>query len=217
MNCAYCHQPGGGGGGNWDARHHLTLDQTGLINQPSVAAPIHPGDKLVVPGNVAASILHGRAAAANGYTRMPPLSTNLVDAEGVQLLADWIKDEASALTSYAKWRSSNFGGNPLGAPSLDPEGDGLTNLQEYLFLTDPHRGTGAFQPILTLAGGQVTLPLPALPGRSVIIEHSTDLSTWKKWNVPGNYSTPRNPLAPSSLSAPATSPRGFFRFQVGEK
>ena len=217
VNCSYCHRPGGGGGGNWDGRHQLKLDQTGLINAPTVDSPLHPGDLLVVPGNVTASIIHSRAAATNGYTRMPPLSTDLVDPAGVQLLADWIGNEVSALTSYDKWRANQFGSNPLGAPSLDPDGDGLTNRQEYLFLTDPRGGTDFLRPNLTVASGQISIPIPALAGRSVIVEHSTNLNLWEKWNVPGNDGIPRNEAVPFSLTTPAVNPSDFFRFSVQEQ
>ncbi|MES2920252.1 MAG: PQQ-dependent sugar dehydrogenase [Verrucomicrobiota bacterium] len=216
VNCAYCHRPGGGGGGNWDGRHPLTLSQTGLVNQPSVDAPLHPGDLLVIPGNVGASILHHRAAASNGYSRMPPLATNLIDTEGVQLLADWIGTEANALTSYAQWRSFHFAASPLGAPNQNPDGDAHSNLQEYLFLTDPSNGTGTFQPNLTVANGQSTIPLPALPGRTVTVERSTDLSFWETWNAPGNDGIPRNPAGSFSLTAPNGGPKEFFRFSVRE-
>lgn len=216
VNCAYCHRPGGGGGGNWDGRHQLTLDQAGLVNAPSVDAPLHPGDLLVIPGNVGASILHHRAAASNGYSRMPPLSTNLIDTAGVQLLADWIESEVNALTSYQKWRSFNFGANPLGAPNQNPDGDSHDNLQEYLFLTDPFSGTGTLQPDLSVANGQVTIPIPALAGRKVTIERSTNLTLWETWNAPGNDGIPRNPDVPFALTAPAGGPKEFFRYHVGE-
>jgi hypothetical protein len=216
VNCAYCHRPGGGGGGNWDGSHPLTLGQTGLINQPSVDAPLHPGDLLVIPGNVGASILHHRAAASNGYSRMPPLATNLIDTQGVQLLADWIENEANALTSYGRWRTVHFGSSHLGAPNQNPDGDSQTNLQEYLFLTNPLDGTDTLQPDLTVAGGQATIPLPALPGRSVTIDRSTDLTNWETWNAPGNDGIPRNPATAFSLIAPAGGPKEFFRFNVRE-
>jgi glucose/arabinose dehydrogenase len=216
VNCSYCHRPGGGGGGNWDGRHQLTIDQTAIVNQPSVDAPLHPGDKLVIPGDVGASILHSRAAAANGYTRMPPLGSNVLDAQGNQLLADWITQEANALTSYAKWRSFHFGSNPQGAPEQDPDGDSLSNFQEYLFLTDPFSGTAQLQPNLSVANGLASMPLPALPGRKVTVEHSSDLNLWQTWNAPGNDGIPRNPSTPFFLTAPTSGPKGFFRFQVSE-
>ena len=215
VNCSYCHQPGAGGG-NWDGRHHLTLDQTKLVNQASVDAPLAAGDLLIIPGNVNKSIIHNRMAAANGYTLMPPLGSNVIDPEGVQLLANWIDNEASSLTNYDKWRTFYFGSNPLGAPGLNPDGDSATNRQEYLFLTDPFKGTKSLQPSLTLTGGQVTIPLPALSGRKVIVEHSSDLTLWEKWNAPGNDGIPRNPATPFSLTAPAGAAKGFFRFNVSE-
>ncbi len=216
VNCAYCHQPGAGGGGNWDGRHHLTLDQTGLINALSVDAPLNAGDRLVIPGSVNGSMIYSRAAAANGYTRMPPLGSNIIDSEGVQLLTDWIQSEVSALTSYDKWRSQYFGASASGAPEANPDGDSQTNLQEYLFRTNPLVRSDVFTPSVTLNGGQVSLAVPALPGRSVRVERSTNLGTWERWNAIGNDGLSRNPTIPFFLSAPASGPKEFFRFRVSE-
>lgn len=225
VNCAYCHQSGGTGGGNWDGRHHLTLEQTGLINQPTVDAPLNPGDLLVIPGNVPSSILYNRSAAANGYRRMPPLGSNLIDPEGSQLIADWIQQEASNESSYTTWRSARFGNttSPQGAPGNDPDGDSVSNFEEYLFLTSPTSGTDFLRPEVSKNGNQIAIPLPALPGRSVVIQRSSDLSSWQDWNAAGNDGIPRNPSSlavPTILSAP-TNPAGghlgeFFRFRIRE-
>jgi hypothetical protein len=218
VNCAYCHQSGGTGGGNWDGRHHLTLGQTGLINQASVDSPIHPGDLLVIPGDVSASILHSRTAATNGYTRMPPLGSNLTDPEGVQLISDWILQEAGPLNTYDQWRTAKFGNNQslTGARHEDPDGDSLTNLQEYLLLTDPHQSSTFPTPAPRPSNGQLAIPLPALPGRQVAIERSTDLIHWQLWNAPGNDLIPRNPASSETLQAPASGPGEFFRYRIGE-
>ena len=51
VNCAYCHQdPGTALPSAWRGNHHLTLDQTGLINGLALAGTQHPDDRLIVPG-----------------------------------------------------------------------------------------------------------------------------------------------------------------------
>jgi Planctomycete cytochrome C len=44
----------------------------------------------VVSGNHASSLLWQRANSTLGSVRMPPLGVQMVDAEGLRLLADWI-------------------------------------------------------------------------------------------------------------------------------
>jgi len=140
VNCAYCHQSGGTGGGNWDGRAHLTLAQTGLIKGIPVDAPLNPGDQLVVPAHPGQSILFNRSAAANGYSRMPPLATSVIDLEGAQLIADWITQEVEPHLSYPEWRAAKFGTSPDGDPAANPDGDRFDNTGEWTF------GTGPLQP-----------------------------------------------------------------------
>lgn len=148
VNCAYCHKAGGTGGGSWDGRAHLTLLQTGLIHGSTVDAPLHPEDRLVVPGDVPHSILFNRIAGAHGYTRMPPLATTVPDLEAAELIAAWIKEEVHPYASYEEWRSAKFGNltSPQGLPAANPDGDRLDNFGEWAFGIDPataddHRST----------------------------------------------------------------------------
>jgi glucose/arabinose dehydrogenase len=139
VNCAYCHKAGGTGGGNWDGRAHLPLAQTGLINGTTVDAPLHPGDRLVVPGSVPQSILFNRVAGANGYTRMPPLATAVADLEAARLIADWISQEVHPFGTYQEWRLAKFGNDtsPEGDATANPDGDKLDNFGEWAFGTNP--------------------------------------------------------------------------------
>jgi len=218
VNCSYCHRPDGAAGGSWDGRHFRTLAQTKLVNGPTNDAPLNPGDLLVVPGNANASIIHNRASATNGYGRMPPLATNLIDEEGVQLLADWINGEVSDITTYDQWRELHFGNltSLHGDPAANPDGDNLSNEQEYHFLTDPNNAASTWQTTFTLTAGDVTIPLPALPNRKVLIEHSTDLELWQRWDAPGNHGIPFNPATSPSITAPSPDPAAFFRLEVTE-
>jgi len=57
--------------------------------------------------------------------------------------------EASAtpLSAYQEWQIKYFGSidNPAGAPDVDADGDGLSNLQEFLAGTDPTNAASGFQ------------------------------------------------------------------------
>lgn len=217
VNCSYCHRPGGGAAPSWDGRHSLTLDETGMVLGSPNDAPIQPLDLLVTPGDANASIIHNRAAAANGYSRMPPLATNLVDAEGVQLLADWINGEVSELTSYTTWREHHFGNTASaeGEPGANPDGDPLDNEQEYLLLTDPNDPASFWQSHPEIVGNEVRLPVPALPNRRVTVESSLDLFQWNRWDVSGNDGIPRAAGNPLEFVGPKNTAE-FFRLRVEE-
>ena len=86
---------------SWSGEHQLTIEETGLlhgiVNGNSFSIP---SDRLVVPGDTQSSIILSRAAATNGYSRMPPIASNVIDQEGVDLLTEWINDYANAKPSF---------------------------------------------------------------------------------------------------------------------
>ena len=189
VNCAYCHQAGGTGGGYWDGRAHLSLAQTKLIKGLTVDAPLQLGDQLVVPAHPAKSILFNRTAAANGYSRMPPLATSVVDLEGAQLIADWIAQEVEPHLSYNEWRAAKFGNTttPPGSPVANPDADKFDNTGEWAFGTHPltHGDTESITSLLLVhpAAGIFRFSHPRLKGfRTAGIRYryevSDDLSSW---------------------------------------
>ncbi len=212
VNCSYCHNAGGTVPANWDVSAHLKLFDTGIINTPS-PSPLNPGDRLIVPGNDTNSIIVNRAAARNGYSRMPPLASSVVDTNGVQLLIDWIRSELPARQSYPQWRLSRFGSSsaPEGEGSFDADLDGRTNMAEFLAGTDPLRPDASPAPALTAGAGQVTLTVPALPGRGVRIQTSGNLLSWTNWAAPGNDGISAPPGELLQLTAPTSEPNAFFR------
>ena len=218
VNCAYCHRSGGTGAGVWDGRGHLTLTQTGLINGPLVETPVNPGDLLVIPGNVNGSVVYNRAAAANGYSRMPPLATTEIDLEAAQLIADWIASEVQPYTTYQEWRIAHFGNDtsPEGAPTANPDGDEGSNNFEWLTNTDPNDPTGIWRPTILGDGNDVTLEFEGLGNRRVSAYHSTNMLDWFPWPVSGNDGIPLNPDAMHTLSGTRSQVREFYRFQVEE-
>ncbi|MEM9081228.1 MAG: PQQ-dependent sugar dehydrogenase, partial [Verrucomicrobiota bacterium] len=151
VNCAYCHFNGGPASGSWDGRHHLSLHDIHLINQFPFNTSLAPDHRLIAPGEPAKSIIYNRAAAANGYTRMPPLATTVIDPEGTQLLLDWISNEAPPFTSYDEFRLHYFGNltSPAGDPTANPDGDNNNNLAEFQTQSNPLDRTSNWQPSLT--------------------------------------------------------------------
>jgi endonuclease I len=94
------------------------------------------------------------------------------------------------------WRVANFTFGQLDDPSVsgwsaDPDGDGLPNLLEYAFGTDPHAPTPAAALAGIPSGASWSLDVKqvrsaAVWGLTYTIEVSTDLETW---SVPSGVST----------------------------
>jgi len=97
-NCAHCHQPGTSqatSSGFW--LDYASTDPAesplyvGICKQPTSAGGATCGRQFdVVPGHPEQSILMCRLESTLAKVRMPPLGRNLVHAEGVALVRDWI-------------------------------------------------------------------------------------------------------------------------------
>ena len=213
VNCSYCHQPGGAGP-SWDGRSMLTLDETGLIHG-TVSVAQNPGDELIDPGDAVHSAVLSRIAVTNGYTRMPPLASSVIDQDAVALLTAWIGAELPSHPLYETWRDARFTANdPAGAKDADPDGDGLSNYEEYLLGSDPHSPQGSWQAILDPSAGNLRFLRKAF--RTYQIETSTDMNQWIPWDVPQNTASYGTSDHMESIPLGTQGPRRFFRFKVAE-
>lgn len=89
-NCAQCHQPGGPTPVTLDLRYSATLAQTNACNVAPTAGTLGIANALLVaPGDPARSVLLARMNRRDANA-MPPLASTLVDAQGVQLVQQWI-------------------------------------------------------------------------------------------------------------------------------
>ena len=75
------------------------------------------------------------------------------------------------------WESQHFSGQSPD-PLADADGDGTTNLMEFLAGTNPTDRTSVFKPIGTYASGIFSMPIQTVSGRSYKVYATKDLSTW---------------------------------------
>lgn len=218
VNCAYCHQAGGTAGTSaWDGRATLTLAQTGIVMGAAANNGGDPLNKLVVPGDPAHSIILNRSAAANGFTRMPPVGSNELDQASIDMLTNWIQQSLPNRQTYDTWSLTQLAGVPpaLSAPAADADADGHANHAEFLAGTDPLKG-GAFPtPSISVSNGQLRLDITSPANRSVQVETSANLLDWVLWNVPGNQGLPQ-PGGPLMLQGPAGPGATFLRVRFRE-
>jgi uncharacterized repeat protein (TIGR03806 family) len=215
VNCSYCHKSGGTAPASWDGRPELTLSQTLLVNGSAANSGSDPLNKLVAPGDTGHSIVLHRMAVTGGFTRMPPIASNVIDSANVTLVTNWINGELAARQTYDAWRSSNFepDNDPSGDPTADADGDGLNNRDEFLAGTNPNNGASAFRPAVSWAPSKLSFNLPV--NRSFRIDTSNDLGQWTPWNVPQNQGLPvAGGLV--EIAFPAADPKQFFRVELLE-
>ena len=91
VNCGYCHQEGGTGGGDLDLRAQVPLAEAGLCDPPSQGDLGIPDARIVAPGDPARSVLLWRMSTRD-TTQMPPLATVEVDSAGTDLIESWIAE-----------------------------------------------------------------------------------------------------------------------------
>jgi autotransporter-associated beta strand protein len=121
---------------------------------------------------------------------------------------------------YTTW-AGGFPGFIDTAPGSDPDGDGLTNQQEYAFGLDPTSGSSVspITQMLSQTGGtfKYTRRLPGLTGLTYTYESSTTLSGWDLF-VPvseaTNSGTPVEEITVTVPPALLTDPKVFVRVKA---
>ncbi len=89
-NCAQCHRPGGPTPANIDVRYDTPMVDMGICDVLPEQGDLGVASaRIVAPGDPASSILSLRMQRRDVHA-MPPLGSELVDADGVQLMIDWI-------------------------------------------------------------------------------------------------------------------------------
>ncbi|MEO7341249.1 MAG: SdrD B-like domain-containing protein [Luteolibacter sp.] len=88
------------------------------------------------------------------------------------------------LTTWEQWQAENLSGEPLNGPDQDPDRDGILNLMEFVFGTDPKSpgATIATPVVLVDVSGQrylqITVPRRIDHPASLTVEVSSDMIDW---------------------------------------
>jgi len=104
---------------------------------------------------------------------------------------------ATPLSALQQWRQTNFGttsNSGDAADAADPDGDGMTNAQEFTAGTDPRNAASVFRVSgLAVNGNDVLLSFPTVAGRTYRLERSDSLlnGSWAPVheNIPGTGGT----------------------------
>ena len=178
----------------------LTAGQAGSNPLPWVSRPgISDGGSTIAFLNLGSGLVTGdlnRVSDAFGYW---------VDSDG-DGIPDWW------MIQYFGHSTGQAGDNSLA--SDDADGDGSSNLQEYIAGTDPTNPNSVFRlSAVAPANSPVSLTWPAAPGRSYQIQYKTNLEDPVWLAAPGNISVLGSQ---GYYLAPAVQTSGFYRVLVSD-
>jgi hypothetical protein len=107
------------------------------------------------------------------------------------------------------WERQHFGTTGASA-SADPDGDGTSNLMEYLAGTDPRSAASVFRPTSHTSGGNLVLTVPTVAGRSYRVWGAANLQgAWTQHDtITGDGSTVE------WLYALSQSPKYFLKIEI---
>lgn len=187
-NCANCHRPGGPALANFDARISTPTDLANLINGPLVNTMGNPANRTLVPNDLSHSMILQRMSI-RGPGQMPPISSNVPDPQGIELLRAYITGDLTNRQTFPQWQTANFTdpGSPQAAAAADADSDGASNMLEFLTGTNPTQAGDGWKFSFTVGGDFLILSYDHPANRAVIFE-STDAigGEWQAVDHPDN-------------------------------
>jgi len=212
INCVMCHSGPGGAfvPARFDARIDTQTDLTEMINGMLFNDLGDPLNRFLVPGDLAHSVVVKRLDGTEN--RMPPLASNVIDQEAIDLISAWITEELPNRQTYDQWALASFGvtGTSETAEEGDFDQDGQSNLSEFNTRTNAADPDSRFA--LEIDQDGVTYTQPA--NRHFLIERSSNLVDWFPVESPDNSLLPLASPSEKSYLFPDLQPKYFLRAKV---
>ncbi len=155
------------------------------------------------------------ARIRNTVTKVASL-TSMVDTGGVLNLARIVDPGGNSIPDW--WENDYFGVTGINA-AADPDGDGFTNLQEYLLGTQPNNSSSKFAItnaviVQNSVAEDFRISFATVLGVTYKVEYSDSLTagTWHQLGV--DVSGTGNPASVTDNGAVTLYPRRFYRVRV---
>ena len=188
-NCAHCHYPSTTNG-NFNARIYQPLSTEAIIEGTLRNTLGDLANRVIRRGSLANSMIHSRLAGTAGTRMPPPLDSQVIDQQAVDLFRDWILELAN-YQSFPEWQEANFGSSnaPNAVATADPDGDGAPNRLEYYTGTNPNNPADAWSIGIQRGLDQVSIVYTQKPNYGFEVQWSTNIanaSGWRQLNIPEN-------------------------------
>lgn len=127
------------------------------------------------------------------------------------------ESSATTYTALQNWRLANFGSinnTGIAADNADPDGDGMTNLQEFAAGADPNNASSVLKITqITFSGSNILVGFPTVAGKTYRVEYSSTLAAGSWQVVQDNLSGTGGLIQVSDLNA-ANQTKRFYRIIV---
>jgi mono/diheme cytochrome c family protein len=189
-NCSQCHQGSGSARALWNALIATPTALAGIVNGPLVNNNGDTNNMVVKPAAPANSMMLTRISSP-GSLRMPPIGSNLLDTNAINLLSAWITNALPSYQTFADWQLASFSStnDPSASASADPDSDGANNYLEYLTGTDPLQAHSYWAIGIQTTNGSAQISFPQIANRGFELQSTTTLSDSNSWlalDLPGN-------------------------------
>jgi hypothetical protein len=195
--------------------------QVTLSWMPSSSANTYAVKRATVSGGPYTTLASGLTANTYVDSTVSSGSTYYYVVTGTNALNESSNSaEASASLYIAQevWRLSYFGtvaNSGIAADTADPDGDGMTNLQEFQAGTDPVNSASVFRVSQMAAQGtDYVIGFSTVAGHVYTIQRSTDLSFNGWTTVADNLSATGSSLRWTDVGAVSTYKRVFYRVRL---
>jgi glucose/arabinose dehydrogenase len=189
-NCSQCHQGSGSARALWNAVITTPTALAGIVDGPLLDNNGDTNNRVVKPASPANSMMLTRISTP-GSLRMPPIGSNLLDTNAINLLSAWITNALPSYQTFVDWQLAVFGStnDPNASVTADPDSDGANNYLEYLTGTEPLQATNYWAIGIQATNGAAQISFQHIANRGFELQATTTLSdsnAWSALDLPGN-------------------------------